>query len=130
MYSDNFSLIYLKFLQPIVSELNRLTKIFQLDKPNPAKLLTELLTFYQSLLERVGLLKTFCSWHKIMAFNLCDENLCVGHETLVQEIRKRLPDHIKQSEALKLLSQRYVLSSRKPRFDDLPVESNSHSRMK
>ncbi|KAA0702457.1 hypothetical protein E1301_Tti019019 [Triplophysa tibetana] len=75
MYSDKINLIYLKFLQPIVSELNRLNQIFQLDKPDPAKLLTELLTFYQSLLERIALPKTFQNWQDVMEFNLSDENL-------------------------------------------------------
>ncbi len=154
MYSDNINLIYLKFLQPIVSELNRLNKIFQLDKPDPAKLLTELLTFYRSLLERIGLPKTFQSWQDIMEFNLSDENLlpldavdfgvqfrlalfeangisdlaeqdmkrrCRDYMLeLSKEIRKRLPDNIKQLEALKFLSPSHTLSSSKPRIDDLP----------
>ncbi|RXN14802.1 Zinc finger MYM-type 1 [Labeo rohita] len=154
MYSDNINLIYLKFLQPIVAELNRLNKIFQLDKPDPAKLLTELLTFYRSLLERIGLPKTFQSWQDIMEFNLSDENLlpldavdfgvqfrlalfeangisdlaeqdmkrrCRDYMLeLSKEIRKRLPDNIKQLEALKFLSQSHTLSSSKPRIDDLP----------
>ncbi|KAK9960833.1 hypothetical protein ABG768_008667, partial [Culter alburnus] len=39
---------------------------------------------------------------------------------LSKEIRKRLPDNIKQLEALKLLSPIHVLSSSKPRIDELP----------
>ncbi|KAL1250587.1 hypothetical protein QQF64_018383 [Cirrhinus molitorella] len=151
MYSDNTNLIYLKFLQPIVSELNRLNKIFQLDKP---KLLTELLTFYRSLLERIGLPKTCQSWQDIMEFNLSDENLlpldavdfgvqfrialleakeisdqaqkdlkCRCREYMLElskEIRKRLPDNIKQLEALKFLSPIHALSPSKPRIDELP----------
>lgn len=154
MYSDNINLIYLKFLQPNVSELNRLNKIFQLDKPDPAKLLTELLTFYRSLLERIGLPKTFQSWQDIMEFNLSDGNLlsldavdfavqfrlalfeangisdlaeqdmkrrCRDYMLeLSKEIRKRVPDNIKQLEALKFLSPSHTLSSSKPRIDDLP----------
>ncbi|RXN24938.1 Zinc finger MYM-type 1 [Labeo rohita] len=39
---------------------------------------------------------------------------------LSKEIRKRLPDNIKQLEALKFLSPSHTLSSSKPRIDDLP----------
>ncbi|CAM4573759.1 unnamed protein product [Leuciscus chuanchicus] len=39
---------------------------------------------------------------------------------LSKEIRKRLPDNIKQLEALKFLSPSHAMSSSKPRIDDLP----------
>jgi len=135
MYSDNINLIYLKFLQPIVSELNRLNKIFQLDKPDPSKLLRELLTFYRSLLERIGLPKTFQSWQDIMEFNLSDENLLpldavdfgVQFRLALFEAKgisdlaeQDIPDNIQQLEALKFLSPSHALSSSKPRIDDLP----------
>ncbi|CAL9699734.1 unnamed protein product [Knipowitschia caucasica] len=158
MYQDDINLIYLKFLHPIVSELNRLNKMFQLEKPNPAKMLTELLAFYRSLIERIGKPKTFTDWKDIMDYNLTEGNLlpidavdfgvqfrlalsevvkkktlttAVVEDTkcrcraymleLAKEIKKRLPENIKQLGALKLMSPSQVLNPvTKPKLDELP----------
>lgn len=155
IYSDDINLIYLKFPQPIVSELTRLNKIFLLNKPNAAKLLTELLIFYQSLLERIDIAKDILELARCYKkFNLSDENLLhidavdfgvqvrlvlleskeINDQALLdmehrcrdyilelsKEIKKRLPDNMKQLDVPrtslgdKLLSPSHVLSSSKP----------------
>ena len=42
--------LYLLFLKPILLELNRVNKLFQLDKDSPVKLLGELMTLYRTML--------------------------------------------------------------------------------
>ena len=53
MYNDPVNKLYLAFLQPIVTEINRVNKLFQLEKANAVKLTDDLMAMYQTLLSRV-----------------------------------------------------------------------------
>ena len=50
MYCSPENKLYLLFLKPILLELNRVNKLFQLDKGSPMKLLGELMTLYHTML--------------------------------------------------------------------------------
>ncbi|KAK3870853.1 hypothetical protein Pcinc_023964 [Petrolisthes cinctipes] len=53
MYSDPSNKLYLGFLQPVVSQVNRVNKMFKLGHCNVSKLLAELMSLYKSILERL-----------------------------------------------------------------------------
>ena len=59
MYCTPENKLYLLFLKPILLELNRVNKLFQLDKGSPVKLLGELITLYSTMLLRVVKPTTF-----------------------------------------------------------------------
>jgi hypothetical protein len=74
MYTDPANFVDLTFLQTIVGEeLNRINKLFQQDSANPGKLLSDLITFYCSLVEQVMVPQEFHTWSELMEFDLTDE---------------------------------------------------------
>ncbi|MGH0185287.1 UNVERIFIED_CONTAM: hypothetical protein FKN15_017618 [Acipenser sinensis] len=73
MYSDRVNRMYLVFLQPLVTEVNRINKLFQLDSANPAKLLADLMTFYRSLIQRIMKPHDFPTWSSVMDFDITSD---------------------------------------------------------
>ena len=69
MYCTPENKLYLLFLKPILLELNRVNKLFQLDKGSPVKLLGELITLYSTMLLRVVKPTTFSTWSAVLAFD-------------------------------------------------------------
>jgi len=53
MYNDPVNKLYIAFLQPIVTELNRVNELFQLENANAVKLTDDLMAMYQAMLSRV-----------------------------------------------------------------------------
>ncbi len=70
MYCCSENKLYLLFLKPILLELNRVNKLFQLDKGNPAHLLRELMTLYSTLLGKVFRPTTFATWSAVMDYDI------------------------------------------------------------
>ncbi|XP_053217607.1 uncharacterized protein LOC128399830 [Podarcis raffonei] len=70
MYSEPLNRLYLVFLQPLVQEANRLSKLFLLETANPVKLITELVMFYKTLLQRVVKPFAFPTWSSIMNYDI------------------------------------------------------------
>lgn len=70
MYSDIENKLYLVFLKPILSELNRVNKLFQLDRASPVRLLDELMTLYVNLLQRVMRPKSLVNWSTIHDYDI------------------------------------------------------------
>ncbi|MGH0119670.1 UNVERIFIED_CONTAM: hypothetical protein FKN15_044489 [Acipenser sinensis] len=73
MYSYPVNRMYLVFLQPFVTEVNRINKLFQLDSANPAKLLADLMTFYRSLIQRIMKPHDFPTWSSVMDFDITSD---------------------------------------------------------
>lgn len=72
MYADPVIKLYLVFLLPILRELNRVNKLFQLEKGSPVKLLAELMTLYRSCLEKVMRPVTFTTWSATLRYDVAD----------------------------------------------------------
>ncbi|XP_062972283.1 uncharacterized protein LOC134392146 [Elgaria multicarinata webbii] len=70
MYSEPVNRLYLVFLQPLVQEANRISKLFLLETVNPVKVITELVMFYQILLQRIVKPSAFPTWSSIMNYDL------------------------------------------------------------
>ncbi|XP_053133533.1 uncharacterized protein LOC128337028 isoform X2 [Hemicordylus capensis] len=70
MYSDPVNRLYLVFLQPLVQEANRISKLFLLETVNPVKLITELVMLYQTLLLRIIKPCVFPTWMSVMNYDL------------------------------------------------------------
>ncbi|KAK8395428.1 hypothetical protein O3P69_006225 [Scylla paramamosain] len=62
MYSNPANRLYLAFLQPVVSQVNRVNKMFESDNCNVNKLLVDLMSLYQSILLRLMMPRTFSTW--------------------------------------------------------------------
>ena len=69
MYCAPKNKLYLLFLKPILLELHRVNKLFQLDIGSPVKLLGELMTLYCTMLLRVVKPTTFSIWSALLAFD-------------------------------------------------------------
>ncbi|KAK8396300.1 hypothetical protein O3P69_005384 [Scylla paramamosain] len=69
MYSDPANRLYLAFLQPVVFQVNRVNKIFMSDNCNINKLLVDLMSLYQSILQRLMMLRTFSTWKAVTDFD-------------------------------------------------------------
>ena len=61
MYNDPVVKLYLAFLQPIVTEITRVTTLFQLDKASVVRLMDDLMTMYQVLIGRIMKPQVECS---------------------------------------------------------------------
>ncbi len=70
MYRDPANKASLAFLQPIVSQVNRVNKMFEADKCDVSKLLAELMSLYQSVLMRLMIPRTFSSWQAVINFDV------------------------------------------------------------
>ncbi|KAF7243769.1 hypothetical protein EYD10_10022 [Varanus komodoensis] len=70
MYSEPVNRLYLVFLQPFVQEANRISKLFLLETANPVKLITEIVMFYQILLQRIVKHSAFPTWSAIMDYDV------------------------------------------------------------
>lgn len=70
MYADPANKAYLAFLQPLVTQVNRVNKLFESDHCNVSKLLEELMSLYQSLLNRLMLPRTFPTWESITTYDV------------------------------------------------------------
>ena len=53
MYSSPMNKLLMLFLLPILQQINRVNKLFQLDRASPVKLLQELMSLYESIMTRV-----------------------------------------------------------------------------
>lgn len=73
MYNDPRNKLYLLFLQPVVNEVNRINKLFQLDQGNPMKLLSELINLYQFIFKKIMRPVTITSWATISEFDIYSE---------------------------------------------------------
>ncbi|CAM5089829.1 unnamed protein product [Natator depressus] len=75
MYSDPVNRLYLVFLQPLIEEANRINKLFQFETVNPVNLITELMLFYQNLVQRVMKPCVFTTWSSIVNYDIhCNRN--------------------------------------------------------
>ena len=70
MYYDAENKLYLMFLEPILIELNRVNRLFQLDRCSPIKLTDEIVTMYRSILLRVVRPTTFTTWLSTMEYDI------------------------------------------------------------
>ncbi|XP_030044942.1 uncharacterized protein LOC115459228 [Microcaecilia unicolor] len=70
MFSTPENKLYLVFLRPILQELSQVNKLFESDKASPVQLVTELLTLYCNMLQRILRPTTFTSWGATLAYNL------------------------------------------------------------
>lgn len=70
MYNDPVNKLYLAFLQPIVTEINRVNKLFQLEKASAVKLMDDLMTMYQALLDRVMKPRTFPTLSALLEYEV------------------------------------------------------------
>ena len=70
MYSAAENKLYLVFLHPLLQEVNRVNKLFELDRASPVKLIGELMTLYCSILLRVMRPVTFTSWTSILDYDI------------------------------------------------------------
>jgi len=76
MYSAPENKLYLVFLHPILQDVNRVNKLFELDSASPVKLLTELITLYRSVLRRIMKTVTFTTWSSTLEFDKKDPRDC------------------------------------------------------
>jgi Domain of unknown function (DUF4371)/hAT family C-terminal dimerisation region len=74
MYTAVENKLYLVFLQPILQELNRVNKLFELDRASPVKLLSELMTLYRCILNRIMRPTTFSTWASTLQYNIDDQS--------------------------------------------------------
>ncbi|KAK3892503.1 hypothetical protein Pcinc_003734 [Petrolisthes cinctipes] len=70
MYSDPANKLYQVFLQPVVSQVNRVNKMFEMDHCNVSKLLAELMSLYKSILGRLMIPRTFSTWKAVTDFDM------------------------------------------------------------
>lgn len=70
MYKDPANKAFLAFLNPIVSQVNRVNKMFEADQCNVSKLLAELISLYQSVLIRLMMPRTFSSQQAVINFDV------------------------------------------------------------
>ncbi|XP_061464100.1 coenzyme Q-binding protein COQ10 homolog B, mitochondrial isoform X1 [Rhineura floridana] len=70
MYSEPVNRLYLVFLQPLVQEANRISKLFLLETVNPVKLITELVMLYKTLLQKIVKPSAFPTWSSIMNYDM------------------------------------------------------------
>ncbi|KAK8398611.1 hypothetical protein O3P69_004031 [Scylla paramamosain] len=73
MYSDPANKAFLAFLQPVVSHVNRVNKLFEANQCDASKLLADLMSLYQSILNRVMMPRTFPTWQTVTNFDVRDE---------------------------------------------------------
>ncbi|KAK8374004.1 hypothetical protein O3P69_012321 [Scylla paramamosain] len=73
MYSDPANKLYLAFLQPVVSQVNRVNKLFESDRCNANRLLEDLMSLYKSILQRLMMPRTFCTWKAVADYDVNDE---------------------------------------------------------
>ncbi|XP_050710100.1 uncharacterized protein LOC126994878 [Eriocheir sinensis] len=73
MYKDPANKAFLAFLNPIVSQVNRVNKMFEADQCNVSKLLAELISLYQSVLIRLMMPRTFSSQQAVINFDVDDD---------------------------------------------------------
>jgi hypothetical protein len=74
MYSDVENRLYLVFLQPILREVNRVNKLFELESTSPVKLLDELVGLYRDILRRIMRPVTFSSWLSTLNYDIYNES--------------------------------------------------------
>ena len=70
IYYDAENELYLMFLEPILIELNRVNRLFQLDSCSPIKLTDEIVTMYRSILLHVVRPTTFTTWLSTMEYDI------------------------------------------------------------
>jgi len=58
------------FLHPILQEVNRVNKLFEIDRARPVKLISELVTLYRSILLRIIRPITFTSWASTLDYDI------------------------------------------------------------
>lgn len=71
-YGDPVIKLYLVFIMPYLRELNRVSKLLQLEKGSPVKLLSELMTLYRTCLSAVMRPVTFTTWSSTLKYNVED----------------------------------------------------------
>ena len=69
-YKNPFNKLYLVFLMPILMELNRVNKLFQLEKASPVTLLKELLNLFKMLRNKIMQPATFPTLKSVLDFDL------------------------------------------------------------
>ncbi|XP_063878277.1 uncharacterized protein LOC135110181 isoform X2 [Scylla paramamosain] len=144
MYSNPANRLYLAFLQPVVSQVNRVNKMFESDNCNVNKLLVDLMSLYQSILLRLMMPRTFSTWKAVTDFDVnnhlplqavdfelarsrvdsrvVDTIKKYGRDFLMQlltELRARLPCNIHHLQSLDVLTPDTVLGVRKSRLQEL-----------
>ena len=62
--------LYLVFLRPILQDLNRVNKLFQLDRASPVKLLEDLVALFKCLRKKVMQPATFPTWKAVTEYDL------------------------------------------------------------
>ena len=62
--------LYMLFLLPILQQVNRVNKMFQLDRASPVKLLRELMSLYETTLNRAIRPTTFPTWSALLQFDV------------------------------------------------------------
>lgn len=80
MYSDPINKMYLEFLHPIVTEVN---KVFESDQCNVTKLLDDLLVLYRSLLQKVMIPHRWYTWESVINFEVCCTIIIHVHLVLI-----------------------------------------------
>ena len=70
MYKDPANKAFLAFLHPVVSQVDRVNKMFEGEDCNVSKLLAELMSLYQSILKRLMMPRTFSSWEAVINFDV------------------------------------------------------------
>ena len=66
--------LYLVFLLPILMGLNRVNKLFQLEKASPVKLLDDLPSLFKMLRKKVIRPATFPTWKSVIEYDLTDDS--------------------------------------------------------
>ena len=75
MYEAPENKLYLIFLRPILTELNRVNKLFQLDNGSPLKLIEELMNLYLWIMDRILRPLAVKTWDAILACDIdCQAN--------------------------------------------------------
>lgn len=154
MYSDDVNYAYISFLYPILTNVNRVNKLFESKDADHSKLYNELTNLIDTLVDKIKLPTQKVDIFTENIQNYIDTNCYLGYrlEThlktmktkglppdqedvirsrciqfivcLIQELKNRLPENLKLMKSIQVISVEHALSHNKEPITDLMLHFN------